>query len=232
MSLYTWICKYFKYPVGHPKIHLECNDIPTTRAKELVRCTMLPPRTCIIRCCHTGATVACYSALQVVLGIGSQERCIHETVSERALTATWFVDKFRVAVDRGYRVIKIHEFYEYEVTQYDPKTGEGHFVQYIYIFLKFKAEASDYPRWVQGPKDQDRYVQCFRESEGIELDKTTIQKNAAKRGLAKLCLNSFWGKLTESNNRPKSKIIADPQELFRFLATPGIKVIKLLLAAD
>ena len=85
---------------------------------------------------------------------------------------------------------------------------------------------------MQGPKDEDKYVQYFRESEDIELDKTAIQKNVAKSGLAKLCLNLFWGKLTESSNRPQNKVIADPQELFRFLATPGIEVTNLLFAGD
>jgi hypothetical protein len=62
----------------------------------------------------------------------------------------------------------------------------------------------------------------------IELEKSAIQKNAAKMGQA----NSFWGKLTESSNRPQSKMIADPQELFRFLDTPGIEVNNLLFAGD
>jgi hypothetical protein len=117
--------------------------------------------------------------------------------------------------------------------QYDPKPGEGrHFVQYIDTFLKLKADARGYPEWVQRNEDEDRYVQYFRESKGIELDKTMIQKNEAKRGLAKLCLNSFWGTLTESSNRPQNKMMADPQELFRFLATPCVEVTKLLFAGD
>ena len=53
-----------------------------------------------------------------------------------------------------------------------------------------------------------------------------------KRGLAKICLNSFWGKLTESSNRPQNKMIADPQEIFRFLATPGIDVTNPMFAGD
>jgi hypothetical protein len=143
------------------------------------------------------------------------------------------VDEVRVAVERGYRVLKIHEFYEYDVTQYDPTTGEGgHFVHYIDRFQKLKAEASGYPSWVQSSEDEDSYSQYFRESEGIELDRAMIQKNAVKRGLAKFCLNSFWGKLTESSNRPQNNMIADPQELFRFLATPGIDVTNLLFAGD
>ena len=61
-----------------------------------------------------------------------------------------------------------------------------HFFQYFDTFLKLKTEASGYPCWVQGPEDEHRYVQYFRECDGLELDTTLIQKNAAKSGLAKL----------------------------------------------
>jgi len=64
------------------------------------------------------------------------------------------------------------------------------------------------------------------------VDKEAIRPNAAKRGLAKLCLYSMWDKLTERNNRTKSKMITDPQELYRFLAIPGIEVSNLVFASD
>lgn len=54
----------------------------------------------------------------------------------------------------------------------------------------------------------------------------------AKEGLTKLYLNSFWDKLTESNNSSKKKTIADPQKQFPFLATPCFEVANLLLARD
>jgi hypothetical protein len=54
---------------------------------------------------------------------------------------------------KGYRILEIHEVYEYQVTQYNPKTGEGGlFVNYINTFLKLKAEASGYPGWVRSPE--------------------------------------------------------------------------------
>ena len=59
-------------------------------------------------------------------------------------------------------------------------------------------------------EDEDRYIANFYASEGIRLDKDAIRSNAAKRGLAKLYLNSMWGKLTERNKRTKSKMISDP----------------------
>jgi hypothetical protein len=42
----------------------------------------------------------------------------------------------------------------------------------------------------------------------------------------------MWGKLTEWNNRTKVKLIKDSHELYRFLATPGIKVANLVFASD
>ena len=64
------------------------------------------------------------------------------------------------------------------------------------------------------------------------MDKDAIGSNPAKRGLPKLCLNSMWGKLTERNDRTRTEMISDPQELYRFIATPGIEVTTLAFASD
>jgi hypothetical protein len=159
--------------------------------------------------------------------------CRHRTDEERALSGTWVADELRLAVTKGYRITKVHEVYEYNVTHYDRETGEGGlFVQYIDTFLKLKAEASGYPSWVRTPANEDRYIEEFRQSEGILLDRDSIRYNAAKRGLAKLCLNSMWGKFCEIPRRPQTQLISDPQELYRFLATTGIEVTTLLFAGD
>jgi len=105
-------------------------------------------------------------------------------------------------------------------------------VNYINTFLKLKAEASGYPRWVRSPESEDRYVESFWQSEGIRLDRECIRFNAAKRGLSKLCLNSMWGKLTERKNLTMTKVITEPKELYGFLATPGIEVVNLVFASD
>jgi hypothetical protein len=118
-------------------------------------------------------------------------------------------------------LIEAFEVYEYEVTQYDPATGRGGlFLEYINTSLKLKAEASGYPSWVRTPEDEDSYINMFKANEGILLDRNAIRPNAAKRALAKLCLNSMYGKLTECNHRCKAELISNPQELYMFLAIP------------
>jgi len=149
------------------------------------------------------------------------------------LTGTWVIDEIHLAVEKGYTIREIYEFYEYQVTQYNCETGDGGlFVAYIDTFLKLKAKASGYRSWVPTPDDEDTYIDAFWKSEVIRLDKDAIRHNPAKRGLAKLCLNSMWGKLTQRNNRTKTEMISEPKELYTFLSTPGNEVTSLLFVSD
>jgi len=110
----------------------------------------------------------------------------------------WVLDEFRLEVEKVYRILDNYEVYEYQITKCSRETAEGGlFVDYINTFLKLKAEATGYPSWVRSPEDEERYIHFFRDCEGIELDKASLTYNAAKRGLAKLYLNSMWGKLRE-----------------------------------
>ena len=65
-----------------------------------------------------------------------------------------------------------------------------------------------------------------------EITRQYRRFNAAKLGLAKLCLNSKWRKLTENPRKTRVILISDPQELYRFLATSGFEVTNLLFAGN
>ena len=46
MRLYPYICKYFKFPVGHPIIQMEntCKDIEAWQSMDdLIKCSIVPP---------------------------------------------------------------------------------------------------------------------------------------------------------------------------------------------
>jgi hypothetical protein len=61
-------------------------------------------------------------------------------------------------------------------------------VDYINTFLKLKAEASGYSSWVRTPDDEDRYIQLFWESEGIRLNKDSINHNTGKKRATEIVL--------------------------------------------
>jgi len=93
----------------------------------------------------------------------------------------------RLAIDKGYKILEIEDVYLYEVSRYNPDTGEGGlFVEYINTFLKLKAQASGYPTWIRTPDDEDLCIRQFHQNEGIRLNRDSIRYNAAKRGLPKL----------------------------------------------
>ena len=63
------------------------------------------------------------------------EQCCHKTDKEWDFTGTWFIDEVRLAVQKWYIVLEIHEVYEYD-TKYDPETREGGlFAGYIDTYL-------------------------------------------------------------------------------------------------
>ena len=65
MSLYAYVCKYFKFPIGKPVIYVgdACQDKQAMLVKDgLMKCTIQPPRHLYHLYYRFAATNACYSA--------------------------------------------------------------------------------------------------------------------------------------------------------------------------
>lgn len=81
----------------------------------------------------------------------------------------------------------------YEVYHFK-KSSDSLFRSYIDLFLKIKQESSGWPGNCVSEEDKQAYVQQYLEKEGVSLDRTKILKNPGRRQVAKLALNSFWGR--------------------------------------
>jgi hypothetical protein len=127
----------------------------------------------------------------------------------------------------GYSVEDVLEFWEYKVTRLENGEG-GLFAGYVDMFLKLKQEASGYPNWVKSEADEDKYIGDYRRAEGIALDKASIAKNSGRRTLAKLKLNSMWGKWAQRQNKTKTTLVTDAKEFYELLTSPGIEVQSLI----
>lgn len=125
-----------------------------------------------------------------------QTQCQH-TSTEGSLTGTKATDELKMTLKQGYKLLHIYEFWDIEdVSQYDPETKTGGlFTEYVNTFLQVKQEASGFPDWCVEEKTKRQYIQQYHDKEGIMLDYNRIQKNPGLRSLAKLMLNSFWGKV-------------------------------------
>ncbi|KAJ8962385.1 hypothetical protein NQ318_018369 [Aromia moschata] len=154
----------------------------------------------------------------------NQEECTH-TDEQRALTGTWVIDEVNKALTLGYELMKIHEIWNYQVDQFNTVTKAGGlFTDMMNKFIKVKQQASGWPNNCSTQEQKDRYIEEFLTRENVQLEFAEIIENPGLRSLAKLILNSFWGKLGQRENQPKTKIVRDPSEFFGMLIDPGIFV--------
>ncbi|KAK9395671.1 hypothetical protein NXF25_019032 [Crotalus adamanteus] len=86
--------------------------------------------------------------------------------------------------------------------------------------LRQKQEASGYPDWCKTEQDEEQYIQDYEKMEGVRLRRDHIEVNPAKRQIAKLFLNSLWGKFGQSTNHLTTSVVTNPEDLFKYLFVP------------
>ena len=214
-SLYPWVNKTGKIPLGHPSIITE-NFKELNEYEGLIKCKVIPPKGLF----HPVLPSKCNGKLvfhlcKACAETREQQPCRH-TQEERSFVGTWVTDEIKKAIKLGYRISKIYEVWHFDkISQYDPisKTG-GLFTEYVNTFLKLKQEASGWPEWCVSENDKQAYIDRYQQKEGILLAYDKIKKNPGMRALAKLMLNSFWGKFGQRSNMSQVDLIDDPSEYF------------------
>ena len=143
--------------------------------------------------------------------------CVH-TDEQRALTGTWCSPELKKAVKLGYQVQYIYEVWHFE------ETCEGLFRDYVNTWLKIKQEASGWPAGVKTEEQRQAYIADYYKHEGIQLDYAKIEHNPGLRTLAKMMLNSMWGKIGQRLNKTQVQEFDDPQAFHQFLDTDSLDV--------
>lgn len=155
---------------------------------------------------------------------------------ERAFTGTWVSLEISEALILGYKIRQIFEIWQYEVSQYVPGTRDqnGLFRGYIDEFFKQKTHASGYPADCDCDTLEERnmYIDSIERAEGIELERERIAANPALQGVAKLSLNSLWGKFGQREDRPTTRVITTPESLHDLLMNPDFEVTSVLPASQ
>ena len=226
-SLYPDINKNGVYPVGHPIIFTENIHPDITRHFGLIQCDVLAPRGLY----HPVLPFKCHNKLMFALCRTCAQECqqscmCHHTDEKRMFTGTWVSLELNLAMEMGYKVVKIHEVWHF------PDKTDRLFRDYIDMFLKKKQEASGWPGWCKTDEDKERYLQDYKDKEGIQLDRDDIEYNAGARTVWKQILNNLWGKMGQRPNRPKTKVVADPKYYFELLTSAGVEVTNVNLVND
>ncbi|KAL9952108.1 hypothetical protein ACROYT_G039315 [Oculina patagonica] len=226
-SLYPFINKNCEYPVGHPEIIVEPGTTDLSGYFGLAKCTVSPPHGLyhpVLPYRHGGKLTfpLCRTCVETEQGKPLTERsckCKHSP-EERQLTGTWCTPEIEEAVKRGYVIEHVHEVWHFE------KKDDTLFREFVNTFLKMKQEASGWPSWVGDDVDKRvQYITQYEQKEGIKLDADKIEKNPGRRSLAKMMLNSFWGKYGQQSNKSQVEAYTSPAE-FHDLLRNDEKVIE------
>jgi hypothetical protein len=86
------------------------------------------------------------------------------------------------------------------------------FKGYVKAFMKIKLEASE---WRNDSESVEEYRKAVKENLGIELGK--IENNSGKRAVAKICLNSLWGKFGQRQNMGATEYATDIKRFYEIL---------------
>ena len=151
------------------------------------------------------------------------EKLVFDLLTKRGV---WCSNELYNALDKGYIVEKV-----YQVRYYEETTTEL-FKPYVSKFLKIKQEASGYPDWCKNEEDKNNYIKDYQERQGIKLDKSRIIKNPGLREIAKLCLNSLWGKFGQRTNLAKCEIVKTKEELYKIIFNETYEDVNWLDVSD
>ena len=198
-SLYPTVQCYQKYPIAHPtKIH-----DPEKYCKSwygLIKCKVIPPRKLYHPVLPQWIKVDSYVKLVFTLcktcaETRNQNKCKH-TDTQRSFIGTWTTDEVRKALEKGYKILRIYEVWHY-----------------IRRFMKIKLESSSYN--FKTKEEEDSFKARIKDSLDIDVEK--FEFNAGLRSIAKLCLNSLWGKFGQRNNMSQTKYVTDVSEFYEIL---------------
>ena len=230
-SLYPWVNKTARYPLGHPEIFYEPADQNLHRYFGVALVTILPPRGLfhpVLPVRHGGKLtfplcLSCVKQEQVKEMFQRSATCRHSD-QQRQLLGTWCTPELEKAVELGYRLQRIHEVWHFRQSQ------TGLFADYVNTWLKIKQESAGWPRGCQTEEEKAQYKRDYLAKEHIQLEH--VAKNPGRKQVAKLMLNSFWGKFGERSNKSKTEQLLKAADLLRLVTDAATNIQQLRICND
>lgn len=234
-SLYPWVLMYNEFPIGHPDVLNEFDSTDISGIFGFIKCKVLPPKQLYLPVLpYRTKDKLLFPLCKACTDEKCPESCPH-TDSDRCFVGAWTHIELQLAIEQGYQVLEIYQALHYQ------KHSSEMFKDYIRLFLKLKTEASGWPSNCPCECKGECTFECsnrvkflaeFEEREGIKLDPSKIIKNPALRTIAKLMLNSFWGKLAQRPNLPQTEICNDYESYFSLLSNEELEILGEYMVTD
>lgn len=206
-SLYPYVQFFKPMPVGVPKILNFTEDVCTTDflndcTEKLLKGEWFGFIECDLECTQ-------YVHHPVLVCKNTMGKLTADLLPKTKITIT--TAECQMALQKGYVLKKV-----YIVHLYQKSTDL--FKSYIQQYLKLKIENSGMPSWIKTEQHWTQFAQEQYLRHGIKLDKSQMTKNPGRKQLAKMMLNSLWGKFAERAQYSEYVKYSNPEE-YRHLET-------------
>lgn len=193
-SLYPWVNKNCCYPVGHPQIITQPADQSIDSYFGIAQVDILPPSGLfhpVLPVRYNGKLTfalcrSCVEAEQAKPMLQRTHYCVHSD-ADRTLRGTWCTPEIQKAIQKGYKILKIHEVWHFPRNQ----RQTGLFKDYVNTWLKIKQEACGWPSSCETLEQKRNYILNYEQREGIRLEVDNIVKNPGRKATAKIMLNRY-----------------------------------------
>jgi len=217
-SLYPAVMFYDDYTIDHPTKIFQ----PKVYDKNwfgLIKCKILPPQDLYIPVLPVKIKMEKSEKLVFALCRTCAEtqqscKCEHSE-GERVFVGTWTTVEVSTAIKKGYIILEIYEVWYF-------KASRDIFKSYIKDFMKIKLETSphNYP-------SNEAYAKDVEERQGFKLDLDKIKPNPVKRTIAKLAMNSLYGKFGQRANMSQTEFVTDPSRFYELLLDSRLEDVNL-----
>lgn len=214
-SLYPYVCAFeelpFDVPEYIPGFEIQSERLfhpdPQQKYWGYIRAKVRPNPECVL-----GLLPCRNEDGRLVFSLEVQEGC-------------WGLNEVELAVSQGYILEEI-----YEIIHWGPdKRSNQLFRGYVDYFLKMKQQAEG---WVKlgghsnmTEEEKDALIDRLFASNGQigHIDKNKVEKNPIRRALAKLFLNSLWGKFAQKPRSKRQGIIYSANDFIQIWSNDHIK---------
>ncbi|KAL3080193.1 hypothetical protein niasHS_013865 [Heterodera schachtii] len=236
ISVYDIVNYDTEYPIGIPKIihpsveqiMVDWNSSNDLIYRGLYRVRVIPPRRLripvlpmklderlLFSCCHR-----CASKFRH-LGTRMPHNCEH-TDQQRAYCGTYTHIELARALECGYRVDRFWRAWHYE------QWSDQIFKEYVRLMV----EASGFPDRIQNEQQKQTFAEEYMRQYNVQLDLSRVNKNAGLRFIAKLMLNSLWGKFSMRNELGENRVITKPQEFYKLALDHKVEIYAIIPLSD
>ncbi|CAO4361640.1 unnamed protein product [Caenorhabditis nigoni] len=233
VSLYPTVMKHEAFPIGPP------SDVPRSEIKTpmtskddlhfmgFLSCRVLAPRDLKLPLLPGKVDNRLMFFLCRKCAKSKNQHSCRHTDEERSFNGTYTTAELEKALDLGYVITEAYHGVEYSHWLCnDDNCQGGLFTSYINHMMEEKIYSSGWPSNVKTDEEKAAFVAEYKEKEHIDLtDFARFSKNPGKRAVAKLMLNSLWGKLAQRVDRIQTEIVIKPEKFWKIVHDSSLSLL-------